>query len=173
MSSVDCHFTKEVKMSSLNYGFLLNLEIYNAVIVFSLGGDKEGIIDFVKDNVKEGSGIPEMLEEAMSDLNKTGFGGQCDYYDDPEIFLVWLKEFDPMQPNDWSSLAHELFHLTMHIMDSRENKYDPENHESFAYLNGYLHKVVNESVNEALEQKKNSELGVHQSFENGKDEEED
>ena len=134
----------------MNYAFLLNLELYNAVIVFALGCTKESIIDYVKDNTKEGSGIPEMLEKDMSDLNKTPFAGQCDHYDDPEMFLVWMKEFDNGNSGDWSSLTHELFHLTMHIMDSREVKYDPSNHEPFAYLNGYLHQVCIEAITEAL-----------------------
>ena len=143
-------------MSSLNYGFLLNLELYNAVIVFSLGGDKEGIIDFVKDNTKEGSGIPEMLKEQLPDLNEDRFYGQCSQFEDPEVFLVWLKEFDPSVPGDLGCMAHELFHLTIHLLDSRGAKLDPDNHEPFAYLNGYLHQVVNEAVNTALKEKEDA-----------------
>ncbi|MFA8451769.1 MAG: hypothetical protein ACEPOW_13830 [Bacteroidales bacterium] len=141
-------------MSNLNYAFLLNLELYNAVIVFSLGGTKESIIEYVKGNTTEGSGIPEMLEREMEDLSKTRFHGVMERYEEQEMFLVWMKSFDPMSPDDWAATAHEIFHLTMHLMDSREAKFDLDNHEPYAYLNGYLHQIVNEAVNSALKQEK-------------------
>ena len=140
-------------MNSLNYGFILKLDIYNAVVVFSLGGDKEGIVSLVRENTKEGAGIAEFLEEELQNLNQTNFQGQCSYYDDPELFLVWMKTFDPEDSGDWAALVHELFHLTIDLMDSREAKLDSDNHEPHAYLNGYLFKAVKEAINRAIKMK--------------------
>lgn len=53
------------------------------------------------------------------------------------IRLVWLPRFE-WYNEQIATLAHELFHLVMWVLDDRGIGYTPENHEPFAYYLGAM-----------------------------------
>jgi hypothetical protein len=76
--------------------------------------------------------------EKYKDNNK----GYC-AWDGYDTFILLLRR-DTLTI---STIAHEVYHLTSHIIERCRAKHDPYNHEMEAYLNGYLMQLVCDELN--------------------------
>lgn len=77
---------------------------------------------------------------------KNKFGNVSEDFSDLDCFCCWNENnfgvFIIKEKLDINILAHELFHLTIRILTYYELKFDVDNHESYAYLNGYLNELI-------------------------------
>lgn len=91
--------------------------------------------------IEEGraSGVPdEELESLEDDLVEAG---AYTFWNYPNFVLFF--NIDELKIH---YITHEVFHVTHGILECAHSKFDYHNHEHFAYLNGFLNKMVFEFV---------------------------
>ena len=62
--------------------------------------------------------------------------------------LIRLRSHDPMHPFDANTLAHEIFHLCVTILQRAGIPLREPSEEAWSYLIGFLHSEVIKAINE-------------------------
>jgi hypothetical protein len=110
------------------------LEIFNSQVVVLVGHTQYEVLEWIKKNIEK----PEhksLALEAMKDVSITHRGRTILLSGGGSI--VWIIE----QKN--STIVHELFHSTCHILKNRETPLSEDTEEVYAYLLEYLTKSCN------------------------------
>lgn len=82
------------------------------------------------------------MEDLFGPSTLGDFEGLCSYSSSLPNFALFFRADSLFYDN----ISHEVFHLTHRILDFIGSKFDVENQECAAYLNGYLMNLVMEKV---------------------------
>lgn len=110
------------------------LEIFNSQVVVLIGHTQNEVLDWIKKNIDK----PEhksLALEAMTNIPNNVRGRTVLLSGGGSI--IWIIE----QKN--STIVHELFHSTYHILKNREIPLSEDTEEVYAYLLEYLTKSCN------------------------------
>lgn len=117
-------------MSKYKY---IKADVYRRGITIFIGPRKE-LPKFVKKAYED---CEDLLKEVEKTLDEEGAIGTT-YMEEFGQTLIWIPKF-PSTPAEIGSLAHEILHATMHLLDyiNVEYRYDGPN-EPYTYLLEYF-----------------------------------
>lgn len=82
--------------------------------------------------------VEEIVANPPSEKN---YGGRTIYRQDPYIMVLWLPKI-PQTATEYATMAHEIFHTAVAIMQSIGASLSVDSEEAYAYLIGFLTKKV-------------------------------
>ncbi len=84
----------------------------------------------------------EIVEEIVANPpSEKTYGGRTIYKQDPYVMVLWLPKI-PHTPTEYATMAHEIFHTAVAIMQSIGASLSVDSEEAYAYLIGFLTKKV-------------------------------
>ena len=100
--------------------------IYERSVILYVGGTEHDLYAAIPG--AKYNRCDELIEEGP-DAGNDG----CEFHTkDPDEFIVWLSRSDP------KLLHHELFHLTLDVLDNTGLTLTPESEEAYAYWNAHI-----------------------------------
>jgi hypothetical protein len=111
----------KIKGNKSYYSFIV--PIYEVPVIVIVTKHGEDLCDALK-RLKFSNDIIDLV-----DVNSQG----CVVHEDPYGLILLMNEY-----SGYYVLSHEIFHLTHRILYKRDMCFDIDNHEQFAYLNGWL-----------------------------------
>ena len=105
-----------------------DLPTQNAILLICIGNDENS-----KPVLKARQMCETLFGKYTSSLE---FRGISSYASETEGMRGYFGIF--LATHEYSTIAHEAFHTTHRIMDHIGMKFDINNHEVFAYLNGHI-----------------------------------
>lgn len=127
----------------MSRAFVIDIPLYNRdlLVVF---GDTE----YLAKQVSEAYDIP--LHEVYPIIEDIDGRSDGRYYFNVEqgSRLVWMPRV-PEEPQEYATLAHEIFHAVFGIMDEIGASPTKDSEEAYAYLVGYLTKEIYASFNDS------------------------
>lgn len=129
----------------MSRAFVIDIPLYNRdlLVVF---GDTE----YLAKQVSEACDIP--LHEVYPIIDDIDGRSDGRYYFNVEqgSRFVWMPRV-PKNPQEYATLAHEIFHAVFGIMDEIGVSPSEDSEEAYAYLIGYLTKEIYASFNDSHE----------------------
>lgn len=105
------------------------IPIYDALVVFSIDKTSDSLSKHLKEKFE--------ITEAPVDCSGYVNSKFAPLYD-TRIFYMYILP-TTIKKDYWNSIAHELFHLTQEILESRQTYFKRKDaNEAYAYLQGYL-----------------------------------
>lgn len=92
---------------------------------------------------------PDEVKSKYPDFKDVEFADSCMgkymYIRSSGECFLWLKNI-PSNLEDINTLTHEAFHITVYLLEGKGVKFDINNHEQYAYLNGYINQKIFETL---------------------------